>query len=327
MNKNNNFFKVGSILGASIILVACGTDTEDSYPDKPIELIVGFAAGAGTDINARELVPHLEDSLDGANIQVINRPGAGGWVGWDELLSAEGDGYTIGYLNTPNLFTGWLNPEMSRNASLDDFTLIANHLTDPGIISIHPDETRFSDLESLIEYAQENPITVTSTAIGGYQHSVALEMNRDHGTNFEPVHNEGAAESMSQFLGRHVDILINSVGQAYQPIENGEIIPLVVLAEERSEFLEEIPVSEETVIGSITGGASRGIGAPGDFPDELVPQLADALEAAMTSEEHVESMAEQGLAINFLGPDEFRTHLEDEQAILEDLVEDLGWSE
>ena len=88
-------------------------DPAADFPSRPITLIVSFGAGGGTDVGARLLTPLVEAEL-GQPINVVNITGAGGWVGWTELSRAEPDGYTIGYINTPALIMGYINPELGR---------------------------------------------------------------------------------------------------------------------------------------------------------------------------------------------------------------------
>src|SRR5699024_972566 len=128
-------------------------------------------------------------------------PGAGTWVALDELITANTDGYHIGFVNKPHIMAGYLNPEMGRDNSLDDFTFLANQVTSPSTISIRPDDDRFDDLESLVEYAQENTLTTTSTGVASQDHTAALMFNQEHGTNFEAVQTDGAAESLTQVRG------------------------------------------------------------------------------------------------------------------------------
>lgn len=314
----------------SLLAAGCGNGEEEAaeeYPTRPIELIVSFAAGGGTDVGARQLMPLVEDELDDADIQVVNRPGAGGWVGWDDLVAAEPDGYTLGYINTPSVMSGYLNPDLGRDNSLDDFTFIANQVTDPLVISIRPDEDRFDDFESLMDYAQENALTATSTGVAGHQHTTALRLNQEYGANLEAVHTDGAAESMTQFLGGHIDLLFNTAGEVYQAYEQGELEPVAVMAPERSEFLDGIPTVEEAGFGPIYGGSSRGVAAPADLPEDLLEVLSEAFEAAITSDEHMELMADQGLYVDYMGPEEYREYLEEEEATLRETFEEVGWSE
>src|SRR5699024_7599652 len=159
-----------------------------------ITLIVPWSAGGGTDTGTRVLQPYLEDEL-GVNVNVVNRTGGGGWVGWNELTNANPDGYTLAIANSPHVITGYMNPALERDKSLEDFTTLGRHVIDPDTISIRPDEDRFTNIEELVEYAQDNTLTVTATGEGTDEHIMLMNFNDKYGTNFEPVHFEGAAES------------------------------------------------------------------------------------------------------------------------------------
>lgn len=324
---------VAAVAGASavgLLLTACGASSPESaeeFPSEPIEVIVGFAAGGGTDLGARQLMPLVEKELgDGADIQVVNEPGAGGWVAWEHALSEDPNGYTLTYLNTPNVQAGYMNPELGRENSADDFTYIANQVTDPGAISIRKDEDRFTDIKSLIEYAKSHELTTTSTGVGSDDHISALQLNKQLGTKFKIVHTEGASEGMASFLGGHIDVLFNNVGEAYQPNEQGELKTVGVLAEEKSEFLPDVPTVEDAGFGPIYGSSSRGIGAPGGMPEDIQNKLADAFKAAIESPEHKKLMDEQGLAINYKEPDAYKDLILEEDKKVENLRDLLGWN-
>lgn len=324
---------VATIAGFSALgltLAACGTsnpESADAFPSEPIKVIVGFAAGGGTDLGARQLMPLVEKELgNNADIQVVNEPGAGGWVGWGNALSEDPDGYTLTYLNTPNLQSGYINPELGRDNTPDDFSYIANQVTDPGVISIRTDEDRFSDLESLIEYAKKHEVTTTSTGVGSDDHIAALQLNKELGTKFKVVHTEGASEGMASFLGGHIDVLFNNVGESFRPNDQGDIKTVGVLAEDRSDFMPDVTTLEEAGFGPMYSSSSRGVGAPSGMPEEIQEKLAAAFKTAIESEEHKEQMDEQGLAINYLGPQDYKQLMMDEDEKIEGLRDLLGWS-
>lgn len=328
--KRSTFLKaVVPSFALTMTAAGCGSaeaESAEKYPSRPIQVIVSFAAGGGTDLGARQLMPLVEKEL-GADIQVVNRPGAGGWVGWEEAVNADPDAYTLAYLNTPNLVSGYLNPELGREHTYEDFTYIANQVTDPGTLSIRTDEDRFTDLESLIEYAKANTLTTTSTGVASDDHIAALRLNAKLGTKFEIVHTEGASEGMSSFLGGHIDVLFNNVGEAYRPHEQGELITVGVMAAEPSSFLPDVTTFEEAGYGPIYSGSSRGIGAPAGLPEDIHKELAAAFEKAINSEEHKELMAQQGLQINYLGPEEYKEMMHGQEAEIDEVRDLLGWSE
>ena len=123
------------------------------YPEKGLTLIVPYGAGGGTDITARLLAKDLETVM-GKPVTVQNIAGGGGWTGWGTLASAQPDGYTIGYLNVPAIYSGYLDPKLGRKETLDSFTPIINHVIDYNVLTVKPD-SRFKTLKDLIGGHQE----------------------------------------------------------------------------------------------------------------------------------------------------------------------------
>ena len=142
------------------------SQAEANYPNRPIEMIVAFAPGGGTDLVARLLARHLEKQLGGnASIVVLSKPGAGGAIGFGELARAAPDGYTIGFLNTPNLLT--IPIERKSTFTWRSFDLIGNLVDDPGAFAVH-NSSGIDSLASLAKYAKTHPgeVTVGTTGTG-----------------------------------------------------------------------------------------------------------------------------------------------------------------
>ena len=295
-----------------------------SYPDKSINLIVSYSAGGNTDIAARILVPYVEKEL-GVPVNVINKPGGGGWTGWTELLNADKDGYTIGYINTPNLMTGYLNPEFKRDNSLDDFELIANHVLDYGIIAVNGNDDRFGTIEELVEYAKNNEVTATTTGYAGDDHIAQLRINDALGTNFVPVHQSGSNEMLAAVLGGHVDVLFDNVGGAKNAHENGEIKILAVMGPERSEFLPDIPTLKEKEMGDITSFSARGIAFPKGVDSEKVDIIINAFKKALENEEQVKKIEDLGYKVYSISGDEYKEFLENDEKSIIKIKDVLGW--
>nr|WP_285874560.1 tripartite tricarboxylate transporter substrate binding protein [Halalkalibacter oceani] len=325
-----------------VILSACGGDSQSSggevendgnqgttvsesdFPKKPITLIVSFSAGGGTDLGARLLASYIEEDL-GVPVSVVNKPGGGGWVGWTDLVNANPDGYTIGYLNTPNLITGYMNPELGRNEDLDSFTTIGNHMTDPGVIAIRRDDDRFSTLDELIEYAKEHELTTTSTGVASDDHTAALKVNQAQGTQFKAVHANGFGENKANVLGGHVDVFFANVGELVSDHENGEVEILAVLSEERSPYLPDVPTFEEEGYGKVYSWSARGIGAPAGLEPEVLEILESAFERAITNPEQIEQMDAMWLKNDYRNSVDYREMLDKEAEELEGLLDLLDW--
>lgn len=300
------------------------TAKDTAYPEKPIKLIVSFAAGGGTDLGARLLTPHLEKEL-GVPVVVENKPGGGGWVGYSEMLKAKPDGYTIGYVNTPGLITGYLNPTAKRTENLDSFDFIINHVIDPGVVAVRADDNRFATIKDLVEYAKQNELTASTNGVGTGNHLAVLQMNKDLGTKFRPVHMGGTSEALTSVLGGHVDVLIAKVGEVLEPQKEGQIKVLGVMVPDRVSQLPDVPTLKEAVGSNVENYSIRGIAAPKGMDPNHIAKLQDAFEKAMKNAEHVEKMGKLGLNIDATKGEEFKKLLQKEEATTNELKSLLGW--
>ena len=327
------FKKLLSVLSLSSLLLvsACNTDTDAStesdignYPDRPITLIVSYTAGGGTDNGARVLQSYLEKEL-GVAVNIENKPGGSGWLGWAELANAKPDGYTIGYINSPNIITGYLDPQFKREENLDNFQFLANHVLDPGVVAIKKGEERFSNFEEMIEYAKTNHLTGTTSGVGSNDHMAILKMNEQYGTKITPVHTKGAAEGSTQVLGGHVDLFVAKVGEAVALHDSNQLESIAVMTEERSPFLADVPTTKELGFLEITSRSARGIAAPAGLSEEKLKILSAALQKAIENEEQIEKMGKQGLEVLYLNPDDYKEMLIEDENEVNSLSELLGY--
>ncbi|MFD2922868.1 tripartite tricarboxylate transporter substrate binding protein [Halobacillus naozhouensis] len=303
---------------------ASGSSASDSYPSEAISVIVAYDAGGGTDTTARALQPYLEEEL-GVPVNIINKPGGSGWVGWNTLANAKPDGQTIGYLNSPNIASGLVNPTMERKVNLDDFEALGNHVTDPGAIVIRVDEERFTNMKELVEYAKEHEVTTTATGVAGDDHLVTLKLNQKLDTNFRAIQFEGTAKSRSAFLGGHVDVLITSVGEAYTMHQNEKLKVVAVTAKERSSFLEDVPTVKEAGFEEVISQSTRGLAAPKGIPQEKLDILKEALKKAANNAEHVEKMKEIGTQVDYVDGAGYMEMLKQDKKDVEGLRDLLDW--
>ncbi|MCX7780101.1 MAG: tripartite tricarboxylate transporter substrate binding protein [Negativicutes bacterium] len=309
------------------VLTGCGGKEpakKDAYPNKPITLIVSYAAGGGTDLGARLLAPHLEKEL-GVPVVIVNKPGGGGWVGWSEMLKSQPDGYTLAYVNAPAVFAGYLNPSAKRKENIDNFNLIINHVYDPGIIAVRADDKRFTDMQDLIEYARKNELTATINGVGSEPHLAALQINQQLGTKLKPVQFAGNSEALVNVLGGHIDVLLVKVGEALQPAKEGQIRILAVMVPKRVSQLPDVPTFKEATGADIQYHSFRGIAGPKDIDPQIVTKLQTAFEKAMKNPEHIKKMQEMGLEIDGTKGEAYKQMLKKEEATMNSLKSLLGW--
>ncbi|MBW2146206.1 MAG: tripartite tricarboxylate transporter substrate binding protein [Deltaproteobacteria bacterium] len=295
--------------------------SEAKYPEKGLTLIVVYGTGGGTDVTARLLASHMEKVI-GRPVTVKNVTGGGGWVGWSTLAHAKPDGYTIGYLNIPNIYAGYLDPKMKRPESLESFTPIMNHVTDPCIWAVKAD-SKFKSLKELVDYAKANPKqkSITAHGYGNDDHLAILWMESLTGAKFNVIHNKSTAISKSQLLGGHVDALGANVSEIFQMAKKGEIRVLGVMGEKRSPFLPDVPTFKEQGY-EIVNSVSRGIAGPAGLPDDIAAAIADALEKTVQMKAHQEKATQLGLALDVMKGATYKTFLKDTEQRIKKL---MGW--
>jgi len=328
----SRFLLVALLLVLVASMTACGkADTpaakekpKEKFPTRPITVFCNFGAGGSSDLGTRALMAVVEKDL-GVPITVMNKPGAGGWIGWMELLKAKPDGYTISLINTPNLITGYMDPKQNRKETLDSFALIANHVTDPGAIAIRNDEKRFTNIKELVEYAKKNMVTTTSTGITGDDHIAALKFNKKYGTKFEAVHNRGANETITQVLGGHVDVMFANVGDVTTLHKAKEIKVLAVMSDKRSSLLPEIPTLKELGYDGVVSWSARGFAAPKGTDPAIVAILSAAIERATKNPDHMKKMADMGLTLDYQNQEGVYKSLKVEEQGIVGIKDLLGW--
>lgn len=294
------------------------------YPERSVEMIVAYSAGGGTDIAARTLVPYIEDHL-GTSITVINRPGAGGEVGFSELANADPDGYTIGFINTPNVMT--IPIERDTRYEMSDFAPVASVVDDPAGFNVHPD-SEFQTLEALIEYAKANPgdISYGTTGVGSDDHLAALALERQAGIEMTHVPFPGSSDVRQALMGDHIDLGIFNMGEASTDAAAGRIISLAQGAEERWEKAPDVPTLKEQGYDLVIG-SNRGIAAPSGVPDDIIDTLSQAIAAAMEEEEFQAAADDQALPLYYLNPQDYQAAIDDMQERFQTLWDESPWSE
>lgn len=293
------------------------------YPERPITMIVAYTAGGGTDIAARTLVPYIEKELNGATITVLNRPGAGGEVGFTALSQAKPDGYTIGFINTPNL----LSIPIARKArySLDSFAPIADIVYDPGAFSVRPDEG-ITNLDELVAYAKEHPgeVTYGTTGIGSDDHLAALRFERLTGVELGHIPFSGNVDVRAAVLGGHIMMASMNISETVADAKEGSLVILGQMAEKRWDGAADVPTFKEQGYDVIMG-SDRGIAAPAGVSAEVEKTLSDAIGRAVQNPEFQEAARKQDLALSFQDSASFRAHLEALDATLNTLWAEEPW--
>jgi tripartite-type tricarboxylate transporter receptor subunit TctC len=303
---------LGAAAAAATLAAAGVRPARAQYPARGITLIVPYGAGGGTDITARLLARDLEPVL-GKPVTVENRAGGGGWVGWGALAQARPDGYTLGYLNVPSMYAGYLDPNVGRKESLDSFTPLMNHVIDYNIWAVKADSP-FKTVKDVIDAAKKAPsaITVTGFGNGGDDHIAALAVGAETGTKFVIVHHRSTAEGKTAVLGGHVQVLAANVSEVAEEARAGQVRVLGVMSAERSKFLPQAPTFKEQGFNQVWA-VSRGIAAPAGLPKDVEAVLAGGLEKVINSKEHQQKAEQLSLQPLVIASEQYRKFLKDNE--------------
>ena len=320
---------IACLLLAPLLLTACngGDKSKDAeakggsdYPNKPITMIVPYSAGGSSDIGTRMMAKRLEKEL-GQTVVVENYSGAGGYVGWNKLLQEKPDGYTLSMFALPYI-SGYLNPDNKKDVSLDDITPLVNHVWDTTAWAVNKD-SKFKDLNSLLEYVKEHPGEVKVGTSGAYtQHHIALIELEKLGYKMEAVHTGGLSDAISMALGGHIDVISMGAGDVKKQADENGMIPLAVLDKEKSEYLPDVPTFKEASGLDINAYAARGYAGPKGMPEDVVNKLDEAFNKIINDPDHIKEMKDLGLTVKYMPHDEYIKFLKDVEKQYKDV---LGW--
>lgn len=269
-------------------MVMAATTAWAAYPEKPIEVIVGFNPGGGTDVMARTAAPFIEKYLGkGATIVVKNVPGASGQIGITKVASSKPDGYTLGSYNLPGMMARTLDRKTDYSA--DSFTYLANIVNDPNVI-VTSKASGLDTLDKLLAAAKAKPlaITVGMSSLGGDDHFMLNKLQNMTGTEFTIVPFKGSAPARTALMGGHVAMSILNVSEIAEFQEKINVIGIAQT--KRSSFAPDVPTFIEQGL-NLTNGALRGFVAPAGLPADVEAKLLDAFRQLETDKEFEAAMA------------------------------------
>jgi tripartite-type tricarboxylate transporter receptor subunit TctC len=312
---------LGAAAGATAIAATGLRPAYAAFPERGITVIVPYAAGGGSDISARLLARDFEPIL-GKPVTVENRAGGGGWVGWGSLAASKPDGYTIGYVNVPNIFAGYLDKQSggSRKENLESFTALINHVTDYNMWAVKPD-SKFQTVKDVIEEAKKRPGTVTLNG-GGHgtdDHVAALGIGAKNGVTFQMVHFRGTPDGKTQVLGGNIEVYACNVSEGAEDVKAGVIRPLGVMSPTRSKFIPNVPTFREQGFDEIWS-TSRGIAAPANLPKDVETALIAALEKTIASPTHKAKAEALSLDPEIIKGEDYRKFLKDNEQATKKLM-------
>src|SRR5262245_29015046 len=306
---------------AALSMVGQSPAFAQQFPTRGILVIVPYAAGGGSDVSARLLARDLEPVL-GQAVTVENRAGGGGWIGWGSLAASKPDGYTIGYINAPSMFAGYLDRVQggARKENLESFTPLINHVVDPNLWAVRPG-SKFKTVKDVIDEAKRRPGTITLNG-GGHgtdDHVAALGIGANNETSFQMVHFRGTPEGKTQVLAGNIEVLACNVSEVAEDITAGQFRILGVMSAERSPFIPNGPTFREQGFNEVWA-VSRGIAAPAGLPKDIETALIGYLEKTISSKEHKSKAEALALDPQIIKGEDYRKFLKDNEQATKKLM-------
>jgi tripartite-type tricarboxylate transporter receptor subunit TctC len=278
-----------------------------TYPTRPVRIVVGFAAGGAPDILARLLGQWLSERL-GQPVVVENRTGAGGNIATEAVVGAPPDGYTLLLTSVGNAVNATLYDKLNYNF-LRDIAPVAGISRDPLAMEVHPSFPA-KTVPEFIAYAKANPgkINYGSAGVGSSLQMAGELFKLMAGVDIVHVPYRGSPAALADLLGGQLQLMFSPLPPSIAYVKSGKLRALAVTTSTRSQALPDIPVVADFVPG-YEASAWYGIGAPANTPAEIIDKLNAEINAGLADDRLKAHLVELGSVPFALSPSEFGKHL------------------
>ena len=274
-----------------------------TYPTRPVRIIVGFAPAGAQDVLARLFGQWLSERL-GQPFVIENRPGGGGNIAAEAVVRAPADGYTLLTIGAPNAINATLYDKLSFNF-IRDIAPIASVIRFANVLEVHP-SVPVKSVSEFITYAKANPgkINMASAGNGSGQHIYGEMFKVMTGVNMTHVPYRGSAQAVTDLLGGRVQVMFDAMPNSIEYIRAGTLRALAVTTATRSEALPDLPTVGDFVPG-YEASAVNGIGAPAGTPALIIDRLNKEINAGLADPKLRAALIDMGATILAGSPSDY----------------------
>ncbi len=323
MKKRFSILTVVSILVMAFAVFGFTMTAAAEYPDKPVRLTVPYNPGGATDFQARIVTMRAQIHLS-QPIVIINKPGAGGMVGWNWIVtSAKKNGYDLFSYNLPHFIAQSIAFPKKARYNIRNFEPIGNWGNDPAILVVAKDSP-FNSAKDLIEFAKKNPGKVTCSGAGLYvgHHIALLQLNKSCGVNVKYIPYTGGVPALLGVINGEVKCGFNNTSDAFRSKDRLKLLAIADLS--RDSFVPDVPTfKEEGYDIDDTSCNMRGIGAPQGTPPEILKKLADSFMKMCNDKKIQGKMKSTGSGMKVIGRDELKKVWQKKEAFLKEALKGL----
>lgn len=314
---------VGYAALAVLLAQSVGADAQ-SYPNRPITLVIPFAPGGSTSIVGRTIADKMSELL-GEKIIIDNRPGAGGTIGTKAVAKSDPDGYTIMLGYTGTLAIG---PSLYKNAGYDprkDFAPIGLIGNAPNSLVVHP-SFDVKTVAELIAYAKANPgkVNFGSAGAGTVSHITGEYFARAAGITLVHIPYKGTGPALVDLLGGHIPMAFAPIPATHANVSSGLLRALAVTSPKRTALLPDVPTIAEAGLPGFNASLYYGLVAPAGTPRPIVDRLNKELRAALDSDEVKKRLIQDGTDPTPGTPEEYAAFIDEDETRWSKLVRTSG---
>jgi len=295
-----------------------------TYPAKPVRIIVPYAAGGTSDILARQLGPKLSEAW-GQPVIVENKPGANGNVGADLVVKSPPDGYTLLLTDLGGLvISASVYPQLPFNPS-KDFTPVAMVSYSPHVLAVHP-SVPVKSVKELVQHAKANPgrLNFAVSGIGGAPQLAGIEFAQRAGVQWTYIPYKGGSDAVAAVAAGQADVLFNGMLATWPTVQGGRLRALAISSAQRVPSAPDTPTVAEEGLPGFETGSFQGVVGPIGIARERVAKLNAELNRLLATADMKERFAKQGTEVRSGTPESLGTWLRNEQARWAKVVKESG---